>query len=48
MREDDIREMARLIPKSSFYLTENGSHLSMWDDQESYFKGLLGFLKNLK
>jgi proline iminopeptidase len=48
MRESDIREMAKLIPNSSFHLTENGSHLSMWDDQESYFKGLLGFLKRFK
>ncbi len=48
MRESEIREMAKLIPNSSFHLTENGSHLSMWDDQESYFKGLLGFLRKLK
>ncbi|MBX7181416.1 MAG: proline iminopeptidase-family hydrolase [Bacteroidia bacterium] len=48
MREDDIRKMASLIPNSSFYLTENGSHLSMWDDQESYFKGLLNFLSRFK
>ena len=48
MRESDIREMAKLLPNSSFHLTENGSHLSMWDDQESYFKGLLGFLQTLK
>jgi proline iminopeptidase len=48
MRESEIREMAKLIPNSQFHLTEKGSHLSMWDDQENYFKGLLCFLNGLK
>jgi proline iminopeptidase len=37
--------MSQQIPGSAFLLCANGSHMCMWDDQETYFKGLIKFLK---
>lgn len=37
--------MSQQIPGSTFLLCPNGSHMCMWDDQETYFKGLLEFMK---
>jgi len=38
--------MSQQIPGSTFLLCANGSHMCMWDDQATYFKGLIKFLKN--
>lgn len=35
------------VKKGRFLLCPNGSHLSMWDDQEHYFPGLISFLKDV-
>ncbi|MDE3251039.1 MAG: proline iminopeptidase-family hydrolase [Bacteroidota bacterium] len=37
--------MSQQIPGADFLLCPNGSHMSMYDDQATYFSGLLGFLK---
>ncbi|MBK7302472.1 MAG: proline iminopeptidase-family hydrolase [Saprospiraceae bacterium] len=37
--------MSKQISGALFHLCPNGSHMCMWDDQQSYFKGLIGFLK---
>ena len=37
--------MSKQISGALFHLCSNGSHMCMWDDQQSYFKGLIGFLK---
>lgn len=37
--------MSTQFPKGSFLLCPNGSHMSLWDDQQTYFKGLIDFLK---
>jgi proline iminopeptidase len=42
-----LEMMATRIPKGSSYICENGSHMAMYDDQESYFAALLGFLSAL-
>jgi proline iminopeptidase len=47
MKVDDMKKMASLVPRSRFGVCENGSHLCMWDDQESYFRHLLGFWKDV-
>ena len=36
------------IPRSRVGVCENGSHLCMWDDQEAYFRHLLGFWKDVQ
>lgn len=44
MSLDDKRKMASLIPNSRLLICE-GSHLSMYDDQQHYFNGVIQFLK---
>jgi proline iminopeptidase len=39
--------MAGLLPKGCYLHCPNGSHLAMYDDQETYFAGLTGFLAGL-
>lgn len=44
MDPDDLRKMAKLMPKGSAWISERGSHFAMYDDQQNYFKALLNFL----
>jgi proline iminopeptidase len=39
--------MAGLLPHGSYLYCPNGSHLAMYDDQETYFAGLTAFLDGL-
>jgi proline iminopeptidase len=39
--------MAERIPKARYLHCPNGSHLAMYDDQETYFGGLIEFLEDL-
>jgi len=48
MRPSDIEEMGRRIVESRVSLCENGSHLSMWDDAETYFSALKTFLRDVE
>ncbi len=43
MNPADIQKMGRLMPRSRVLVCEKGSHLCMYDDQETYFRGLLKF-----
>jgi len=45
MSLEDQEKMHRLIPNSSLGICPKGSHLSMWDDQENYFKFFIDFLR---
>jgi proline iminopeptidase len=47
MGPDDMKREGQLIPNSRTYLCPNGSHLSMYDDQQNYFTNLLSFLKDV-
>lgn len=48
MRVEDIQRMGELIPNSRVVVCENGSHLSMYDDQETYFRELIKFIKDVE
>ncbi len=48
MNPEDIRRMGTLLPRSRVAICGNGSHLAMWDDQETYFRFLLGFLRDVQ
>jgi proline iminopeptidase len=48
MSVEDIQKMGQLIPNSRVVVCENGSHLSMYDDQETYFRELLKFIKDVE
>ncbi len=45
MDPDFMKMMSEKFANGSLVTCTNGSHCSMWDDQENYFKGLIGFLK---
>ncbi len=40
--------MAGLLPQGQYHFCGNGSHMSMYDDQETYFQGLLAFIDGLE
>ena len=44
----DIQKMGKAIPRSRVAICENGSHLCMWDDQQAYFRHLLGFIRDVE
>ena len=39
--------MSKQMPKGQFLLCSNGSHFSMYDDQQTYFTGLIKFIKSV-
>ncbi|RAJ07467.1 proline iminopeptidase-family hydrolase [Arenibacter echinorum] len=39
--------MSKELPKGQFLLCPNGSHLSQYDDQKTYFNGLIKFIKDV-
>ena len=47
MDPDHMAEMARRLPRGSYLYCPEGSHLAMYDDQETYFEGLISFLADL-
>lgn len=47
MNPVDMQHEGNLIPNSRTYLCPNGSHMSMYDDQQNYFRALLGFIKDV-
>lgn len=40
--------MAGRFPQGEFLLCPNGSHMAMWDDERTYFEGLLGFIRRVE
>ncbi len=47
MDPEDMKKMASLMANATYGFCPNGSHMCMWDDQQIYFKHLLGFLRAL-
>lgn len=47
MDPEHMKWMATQVQQGRFLLCPNGSHLSMWDDQEHFFPGLISFLKDV-
>jgi proline iminopeptidase len=43
-----MERMARKLPRGRFLLCDEGSHMSMYDDQETYVAGLVEFLMSLR
>jgi len=42
-----MAEVARRLPQGTYLHCPNGSHMAMYDDQETYFQGLIGWLNGL-
>jgi proline iminopeptidase len=45
MDPEYMKWMATQFPKGTYLYCANGSHMSMYDDQQIYMKGLIDFLK---
>jgi proline iminopeptidase len=45
MDPEDLRKMGELMPNAHAWISERGSHFTMYDDQLPYFTELLTFLK---
>jgi len=45
MNPEDMKKEGSLIPNSRTYLCPKGSHMSMYDDQQNYFRELIRFIK---
>ena len=46
MSPEDLQKMADSMPDARAWISENGSHMAMYDDQIAYFRKLLIFLKS--
>jgi proline iminopeptidase len=42
-----MQMIAQTVGKGRFLLCQNGSHMAMYDDQETYFAGLTTFLRDV-
>lgn len=42
-----MEEQSKLVQKGRFLFCPNGSHLSMWDDQQVFMNGVLKFIKDV-
>ena len=47
MDPEHMKWMSTQVQKGRFLLCEKGSHMSMYDDQQTYMKGLISFLKDV-
>jgi proline iminopeptidase len=47
MDPEHMREMAEALPNGRFLLCPDGSHLAMYDDPETYFAGLIRFVRDI-
>jgi proline iminopeptidase len=47
MDPEVMKRMAGLVKRGRYLDCPNGSHLSMYDDQKTYFDGLIGFIKDV-
>jgi len=48
MDPEDMRKISQTVQNGKFLYCPNGSHLSMWDDQEVFMKGVIDFIKSVK
>lgn len=42
-----MEEQSKMVQNGSYLYCPNGSHLSMWDDQRVYMKGVISFIKSV-
>ncbi len=47
MDPEYMKWMATQVKNGTYLYCANGSHMSMYDDQEAYFKGLIAFMKKV-
>jgi proline iminopeptidase len=42
-----MERMAKQLPKGRYLFCPNGSHLAMYDDQQTYMNGIIAFLRDV-
>jgi proline iminopeptidase len=42
-----MEEQSKLVKKGKFLYCPNGSHLSMWDDQQIFMNGVVSFIHEI-
>jgi len=42
-----MKEMSEMVQNGSYLHCPKGSHMALYDDQETYFNGVIKFLKSL-
>ena len=42
-----MEEQSKMVPRGRFLYCPNGSHLSMWDDQQVFMNGVIRFMKDV-
>jgi proline iminopeptidase len=47
MDPNAMEEQSKMVKKGQYLYCPNGSHLSMWDDQQIFMKGVIRFIKNV-
>jgi proline iminopeptidase len=47
MDPNAMEEQSKLVKKGRYLFCPNGSHLSMWDDQQVYMAGVIKFIKDV-
>ena len=47
MDPEHMNWMSTQVQHGRYLLCDKGSHMSMYDDQQTYFKGLIGFIKDV-
>jgi proline iminopeptidase len=45
MNPEHLKWMSEQVQNGSYLLCANGSHMSMWDDQQTFMNGLIKFVK---
>jgi len=48
MDPNAMKKMSELVANGSYLYCEKGSHMALYDDQETYFKGVIEFLNTIK
>jgi len=48
MDPEYLKWMAGQMPNGSYLYCPNGSHLALYDDQKTYFDGLIGFIRSVE
>ncbi|MGF1532382.1 MAG: proline iminopeptidase-family hydrolase [Bernardetiaceae bacterium] len=47
MNPEEMEQMSQLVQNGSYLYCPNGSHLAMWDDQEAFMSGVVGFIQQV-
>ncbi len=47
MDPEAMEEQSKLVQKGRYLYCPNGSHLAMWDDQQVFMNGVIGFVKDV-